>query len=102
MSPSQPTVRSALASLVLLGLAAASTQALAAKGDTEKCAGIVKAGANDCGTSKSSCAGTAQVDRDPEAWVLLPKGTCAKIAGGVVTDKPENVHGGATALKKKS
>jgi uncharacterized membrane protein len=102
MSHSQDLVRGAFASLLLVGLASASSQAFAAKGDTEKCAGIVKAGANDCGTSKSSCAGTAKVDRDPEAWVLVPKGTCSKIAGGVVTDKPENVHGGADALKKKS
>lgn len=100
MSHSQHIVRGAFASLVLLGLAGTSQQALAAKGDTEKCAGIAKAGANDCGTSKSSCAGTAKVDRDPEAWVLVPKGTCGKIAGGKVTDKPENVHGGAAALKK--
>lgn len=100
MSHSQNLVRSAFASLVLLGLAGASTHALAAKGDHEKCAGIAKAGANDCGTSTSSCAGTAKVDRDPEAWVLVPKGTCGKIAGGKVTDKPENVHGGAAALKK--
>lgn len=92
-------VNAALAGLVLLG--AATTPALAAKGDTEKCAGIVKAGANDCGTSKSACAGTSKVDRDAEAWVLVPKGTCAKIAGGMVTDKPENTHGGAAALSGK-
>lgn len=92
-------IQAALSSLVLLGAAGTATQALAAKGDTEKCAGIVKAGANDCGTSKSACAGTAKADRDPEAWVLVPKGTCAKIAGGMLTDKPENTHGGAAALK---
>lgn len=92
-------VQAALSSLVLLSTAGTATQAFAAKGDTEKCAGIVKAGANDCGTSKSACAGTSKADRDPEAWVLVPKGTCAKIAGGMVTDKPENMHGGAAALK---
>jgi uncharacterized membrane protein len=91
-------VQAALAGLVLLGTTGAPTQAMAAKGDTEKCAGIVKAGANDCGTSKSACAGTAKTDRDGEAWILVPKGTCAKIAGGRLTDKPENVHGGAAAL----
>jgi uncharacterized membrane protein len=94
-----PLVHAALASLTLL--AAASSPALAAKGDTEKCAGIVKAGANDCGTSHSACAGSAKTDRDAEAWILVPKGTCAKIAGGKLTDKPENVHGGAGAVSGK-
>lgn len=97
---SDKIIRGAIAGLLALGLAAASGQALAAKGDNEKCAGITKAGKNDCGTSKSSCAGTAKVDRDPEAWVYVPKGTCEKIAGGTVTDKPYNVHGGMAALKK--
>lgn len=101
MTASSTLVRSALASLVLLGAGSATTTAFAAKGDTEKCAGIVKAGANDCGTSKSACAGTSKTDRDPEAWVLVPKGTCAKIAGGMLTDKPENMHGGAAALNGK-
>jgi uncharacterized membrane protein len=99
-SSTPPLVRGTLASLVAVGLAAASSMALAAKGDTEKCAGIVKAGKNDCGTSKSACAGTATADRDAEAWILVPTGTCERIAGGKVTNKPENVHGGAAAAKK--
>jgi uncharacterized membrane protein len=99
-NPTHPLVQGALASLIAVGLAAASGAALAAKGDTEKCAGIVKAGKNDCGTSKSACAGTAAVDRDAEAWILVPAGTCERIAGGKVTNNPGNVHGGAAALKK--
>lgn len=95
MNASHPLVHAALASLVAAGLSAGAGTAFAAKGDTEKCAGIVKAGANDCGTSKSACAGTSKVDRDAEAWIAVPKGTCAKIAGGVVTDKPDNKPGGA-------
>lgn len=93
-------IRGAMASLLALGLAAASGQALAAKGDMEKCAGVAKAGKNDCGTSKSSCAGTAKVDNDAEAWVLVPRGTCEKIAGGKITDMPYNVPGGLAALKE--
>ncbi len=81
MSKSNTVIRSAVASLLAFGVAAAATDALAAKGDNEKCAGIVKAGKNDCGTSVSSCAGTSKVDSDKEAWVFLPKGTCEKIAG---------------------
>jgi uncharacterized membrane protein len=96
----QALMRNTLAGFIAIGLAAASSMALAAKGDTEKCAGIVKAGKNDCGTSKSACAGTSTADRDAEAWILVPAGTCERIAGGKVTNKPENVHGGAAAVKK--
>lgn len=82
MSKSSSVVRSAVASLLAFGVAAAATDALAARGDNEKCAGIVKAGKNDCGTSVSACAGTSKVDNDKEAWLFVPKGTCEKIAGG--------------------
>lgn len=102
MQPTKTMIHNALAGLVALGLSSAAAGALAAKGDTEKCAGIVKAGQNDCGTSKGACAGTIKTDRDAEAWITVPKGTCAKIAGGKVTDKPENQHGGAAAVKKTS
>ena len=95
MNHSEQTIRSAIAGLLALGVSAASSPAIAAAGDNEKCAGIVKAGKNDCGTSKSSCAGTAKVDRDPEAWVYVPKGTCDKIAGGTVTTSAHAKPGGA-------
>src|SRR5205809_5688920 len=99
-SNEQALLRNTLAGFIAIGLAAASSAALAAKGDTEKCAGIVKAGKNDCGTSKSACAGTTKADRDPEAWISVPKGTCERIAGGTVTNDPANQHGGAAAMKK--
>ena len=102
MQPTKTMIHNALAGLVALGLSSSAGLAFAAKGDTEKCAGIVKAGQNDCGTSKSACAGSATTDRDAEAWIAVPKGTCARIAGGKVTDKPENTHGGAAAVKKTS
>ena len=86
-------IRAAMAGLIAMGVTAAANTALAA--DNEKCAGIVKAGKNDCGTSKSSCAGTAKVDRDPEAWVFVPKGTCDKIAGGTINTSPHAKPGGA-------
>lgn len=95
MSNTDQVIRGAIASLIALGLSTGASQALAQKGDVEKCAGIVKAGKNDCGTSKSSCAGTAKVDRDPEAWVLVPKGTCEKIAGGVINTSAHARPGGA-------
>lgn len=74
---------SAVASVLTVGVLA-STDAVAGKKGAEKCMGIVKAGQNDCGTSKHPCAGQAKVDNDAEEWVYLPKGACAKIVGGVV------------------
>lgn len=50
----------------------------------EKCYGIVKAGGNDCQTASSSCAGTSKRDRQADAWVYIPAGVCAKIAGGSI------------------
>jgi|ERR1700674_2371580 uncharacterized membrane protein len=87
--------RTALASLVALGLAGISQASVAASGDTEKCAGIVKAGKNDCGTSKHACAGQVKTDNDVESWIQLPKGTCERIAGGHVTTSADAKPGGA-------
>ena len=95
MSNTEQVIRGAIAGLIALGVGVASTQALAAKGDVEKCSGIVKAGKNDCGTSKSSCAGTSKVNRDPEAWVLVPKGTCEKITGAMINTSAHARPGGA-------
>jgi uncharacterized membrane protein len=92
MKHSDQVIRSAFAGLIAIGLVSVAGQAAAA--ETEKCAGIVKAGKNDCGTSKSSCAGTLKTDRDAEAWILLPKGTCERIAGGTVTTSPDAHPGG--------
>lgn len=50
----------------------------------EKCAGIVKAGMNDCGAldGSHSCAGQAKADNLDTEWVYVPAGTCDKIKGG--------------------
>ena len=95
MKSSDHLIRSAFAGLLAVGLVSVAGQAAAQKAETEKCAGIVKAGKNDCGTSKSSCAGTAKADRDPEAWILVPKGTCERIAGGTINTSPHAKPGGA-------
>ena len=84
MSKSATMTKSALASLIAVGVMAASSDAFAGKPGFEKCQGIAKAGMNDCGTSKHSCAGQATVDGDPEEWVYVPKGTCQKIVNGKV------------------
>jgi uncharacterized membrane protein len=95
MSNSKQLIQGAIAGLLAIGFAAGSTQALAQKAETEKCAGIAKAGKNDCGTSTTSCAGSVKTDSHKEAWILVPKGTCEKIAGGTVTTSPHAKPGGA-------
>lgn len=79
----QQLLSTTLVALAVAGLAA-SPVTLAGKPGMEKCAGIIKAGKNDCGTSKHSCAGQASMDNDPEEWAYVPKGTCEKIVGGKV------------------
>jgi uncharacterized membrane protein len=75
---------SAITSMLTLtaaGRVMADTSAVAAP-QTEKCYGIVKAGLNDCQTTKQSCAGSATKDKQFDAFIFLPKGTCQKIVGG--------------------
>ena len=75
------TIAAALSTALLLGAAAQSQ----AQGNVEKCYGVAKAGKNDCQTATSSCAGTAKEDRQADAFIALPKGSCEKIAGGSTT-----------------
>jgi uncharacterized membrane protein len=89
---SRRVVVTAVTALLALPCIATSHKAIAA--EYEKCAGIAAAGKNDCGTSVSSCAGTVKQDHDAYAWVLVPKGTCSKIAGGRVTTDPMSMRGG--------
>lgn len=48
----------------------------------EKCYGVSKAGENDCATGSSSCAGTVSKDAQDDAFIVLPKGLCTRLAGG--------------------
>ena len=84
-----------LVSSMAAGLAAGSAHAVpGAPTHWEKCAGIAKAGMNDCGSLDGShgCAGQAKADNLDIEWVYVPKGTCEKITGGVVAKvKPAKV-----------
>ena len=51
--------------------------------ERERCYGVAKAGANDCGNGKHSCAGRAIADAHPEEWKMVPAGTCEKIGGNL-------------------
>lgn len=90
MKKEQMIMRSAIASVLAVGLvAAASSPALAAKPAMEKCYGIAKAGKNDCAskTASHACAGQSTKDGDKSSFLVVPKGTCNKIVGG--STKPE-------------
>ena len=75
----------AIGGLLALGLAA-NASAAEKKVEMEKCFGIAKAGMNDCSSNKAahSCAGQATKNNDPMDFVAVPKGTCDKIAGGML------------------
>ena len=71
------TIAAALSTALLL-----AAQVQAQEPVTEKCFGVAKAGKNDCQTATSSCAGTSRKEAQTDAWLSVPKGVCAKIAGG--------------------
>ena len=75
---------SALAAALSLG---ATLPAHAADGDKEKCYGVAKAGKNDCAntTGTHSCAGQSKRDNSPEDWKYVPKGSCEKMGGKLMT-----------------
>jgi uncharacterized membrane protein len=77
------------ATLVGLGALAGAAQAVPdAPAQWEKCAGIAKAGMNDCGALDGShnCAGQAKGENLDIEWVYVPEGTCEKITGGTVAE----------------
>jgi len=78
MKASRVLVGSAIAGLLAATHAAAADPKPA---PTEKCYGIAKAGQNDCGTARHTCAGKATRDNDPADWKTVPKGTCQKLGG---------------------
>lgn len=90
MKDSKAIVHSALVGVLALSTTTAATTALAAQEGMEKCAGIVRAGMNDCGTSTHACGGKAKEDGEPEEWIYVPEGTCKKIVDGRVLENSEH------------
>ena len=89
MKKSSETTRLAVAGILAAGatLMAAQAQAVPdAPTQWEKCAGVAKAGMNDCGAldGKHACAAQSTVDNAASEWVYVPAGTCEKITGGTV------------------
>ncbi len=89
MKRENPALHATLAGILAVGTAMASAGAWAVPDQPkkwEKCAGIARAGMNDCGALDGShqCAGQAKVDNAEQEWVYVPAGTCTKITGGRV------------------
>jgi len=85
MSNKNLAAATAITGIIALGASLASAPALA--GSKEKCYGVAAAGQNDCATNNSSCAGTSKTDNQGDAFLALPKGLCAKLAGGSLEPK---------------
>ena len=52
------------------------------KNNLEKCYGVAARGKNDCAEGAHSCVGQSTRDREPDSFVLVPKGDCQKFSGG--------------------
>ena len=87
MTRTATTVALAAALALSAGVSIAAADEHKAGANTEKCYGVSKAGQNDCATAKHGCATFAKVDRDPEDWKLVPKGTCQKMGGKLEAPK---------------
>ena len=83
---SNATLISSAISVVLLS----SLPVNAETNDKEQCAGVVKAGLNDCGSTEHVCAGMNTDDSNSSDWLWLPKGTCQKILGAHVIIEEES------------
>ena len=85
MNRTEVIARSALASLLAIGVAGAAAAGPAEKpAGSEKCAGIVMASKNDCATASNSCAGQVSAAGVKAAWIYLPKGACEKMVGAML------------------
>jgi uncharacterized membrane protein len=64
-----------------LTVAAVPATAADKMADKEKCYGVALKGKNDCKAGAgTTCAGTSKMDHQANAWSLVPKGTCEKMA----------------------
>lgn len=64
-----------------LTIAATPVAAQDKMADKEKCYGVALKGKNDCKAGAgTTCAGTSKIDYQGNAWSLVPKGSCEKMA----------------------
>ncbi|MGA7456496.1 MAG: DUF2282 domain-containing protein [Methyloceanibacter sp.] len=80
MTNKHATVTVALAGALAAALTSLTAPVTAQAGDKEKCFGVALKGENDCAAGPgTTCAATAKVDYQGNAWKLVPKGTCTTI-----------------------
>ncbi len=80
MNVTKSSLAFALTTAFTLSAAAIPAQAQAHEQAKEKCYGVAMAGQNDCkGGPGTTCAGTAKMDYQGNAWKLVPKGTCTSM-----------------------
>jgi uncharacterized membrane protein len=79
-------LHAAMTSLLAVGAASVAMSVSAEEAKQEQCAGVIKAGKNDCATSTNACHGHVTTNSHPEAWIYLPAGTCARIEGAHVVN----------------
>ncbi|MDE2090182.1 MAG: DUF2282 domain-containing protein [Gammaproteobacteria bacterium] len=85
MRDTKTLVNAALTGLLALSAVAVAGTATAAPAMGQKCYGINAVHQNGCKTVGHACKGQDAKARDPNAFVELPKGVCAKIDGGSLT-----------------
>ncbi|MGA7802155.1 MAG: DUF2282 domain-containing protein [Gammaproteobacteria bacterium] len=83
----------ALTGLVAFAAGATTPAVAADKPAMQKCYGINKAHMNDCASADHGCKGMATKARDPQSFVLVPKGVCQKIAGASTESGKGNTKG---------
>jgi len=88
----------ALAAALGTALSIAAAPAAAQSTPQEKCFGLALKGKNDCAAGPgTTCAGTAKVDYQGNAWKYVPKGTCESTA----SPKSPTGFGQLQAFKEK-
>lgn len=71
----------ALGAALTLASTAASAQSSTPSDGKEKCYGVAMKGKNDCAAGPgTTCAGTAKIDHQGNAWSYVPAGSCEKTA----------------------
>ncbi|PIM50643.1 hypothetical protein CS062_23905 [Roseateles chitinivorans] len=87
------TLSLALVTLTALSASAMAQDAKPATAEKERCYGVAMAGKNDCAAGPgTTCAGTAKMDYQANAWKYVPAGTCTTI-------KTPKGMGSLTAIK---
>ena len=86
MNKCDSLLRLAISGVLAFSGAAVASSAWAADEDKEQCAGVVKAGKNDCATATNACHGHVDNDANANAWIYVPKGTCERIVGAHIVN----------------